>query len=205
MKINYIPLGTRCSSAFVIRDNFKKRECSLPFDWLDMPITAITNFLSFGPLEIDEKIDEYFKELGTGHKHTDGTWFPHDIEFIDKTWKLKTETKDKFLKRLKRFNDLIQTENNFFLFLTVILEKGMYKTEDFNKLKELIDSKVHNCAFITINLGHESDFQFNNHFNLSIPQLEVDPGLKEWEKIIYENIESHAGIKKYIEENGGDI
>lgn len=203
MKVNYIPLGTRCTSAFVVRDNMGKREMSLPFDWLDLPITAIKKFLSIKPKDVEYVLTEYFEKLGDAHKHDDGTWFPHDIEFIDGTWKLKKDTKDKFIRRLNRFNDLLD-KDECFVFLTSVLNNGMYKLEDYIELKTLLEHKSENIVFITINLG--DDFINGNHFNFNIPQLKtVDEGLKKWEALIYETIINHVRLQKYVREISGDI
>ena len=192
-------MGTRCSSAFVIRDNIKKREKSLPFDWLDMPLTAISNFVSIKHEDISNFTEKYFEEMGTAHIHSDGTWFPHDIEFVDnRYWALKPDTKDKFTRRLKRLSETLSSEG-FFVFLTTIIKNGKYQLEDFDRLKELLEEKVgkENCIFVTINLGE--DKINGNHYNYLVEADPNDDGYKMWEKDITEK------LKTAIEHFGGKI
>ena len=197
-KVNYIPLGTRCSSAFVIRDNIEKREFSLPFDWLDMPLTAISNFISVKYENIDNFTNNYFDELGSAHIHADGTWFPHDIVWHNNTWTLKPNTKEKFARRLKRLSELLITDG-FFVFLTTIIKEDKYEFDDFEKLKIQLEEIVgkENCVFITINLG--KDFINENHYNYLIEPADDDDGLKIWEKNIAEKLNialEHFGRKR---------
>lgn len=204
MKLNFIPLGTRCSSAFVVRDNIKKRELALPFDWLDLSIISICQFVKLNSHEdVIDYVNLYFEKIGEDphkhedsdilnySKHPDGTWFAHEIELIDGAYKLKPGTKNKFIKRLSRLIQILNSDE-FCVFLTIMFEEGMYSFEDYETLKNILRSKVKNNAiFITVNLGNEPDFHIENHFNFRIPQLDkFDDGLKGWESLIGERIKT---------------
>ncbi len=213
MNICYIPFGTRCSSAFIIRDNFKQRKEALPFDWLDMPISALKQFVNLEESDVDSFVDSYFESVGTiGYKyeetdllaynrHLDGTWFAHDIELIDNSYRLKEGTKEKFKRRLLRLLKIINDPNNFLFFLTVIYKTEMYSAPDFDKVRQFLNKKVlDRSVFVTVNLDHIG-FYPRNQFNFHIPQLETfDDGLKGWEALIYDTISSDLKLNTYIKE-----
>jgi hypothetical protein len=172
-----------------MRDNLKKREFSLPFDWLDLPVSSMMNFLSVKTSDIDTFVEDYFKEMGTGHIHSDGTWFPHDIEFIDnRFWRLKPDSSAKFARRLKRLNEILDSPG-FFVFLTVAIEPDKKKMEGFDLLKiQLRDRTKGNCVFVTVNMdGNLVDG--DDHFNFNIvANPKEDDELKMWERQIAEKV-----------------
>lgn len=165
---------------------------ALPFDWLDMPIKSILQFVKLNSeKEVVDYVNEYWKNphLLSSAKHTDGTWFPHDIEFIDGTYKFIHGTKDKFTRRLARLINLLNTDA-IFVFLTVMFEQSMYPASDYEVLKNVLREKTKgNALFITINLGNEPENYDHEHFNFVVPQIgKHDEGLKGWEKLICERI-----------------
>lgn len=179
----YIPLGTRCSSAFVVQNQLKVRTSSLPLDWVDLPIRNILQFVRLDMPEIDSFMEEYFNNIGVGLKHTDGSHFPHDEIYNNKEVEL-----EKYTRRMRRLIELIKYSNIPITYLTVIADPLNGGVEDYNSLKLYLDKFGTNNQFITINL-YDYDFILGNHTNYHIPlstTLELATGdtFAEWEENI---------------------
>lgn len=194
----FIPLGTRCSTATILNVHFKKRLYSLPFDWVDLPIRNMNQFISVREGEEETFLTGYFKDVTMNtQRHKDGTWFPHDLH----THKFPTteivlkNTFEKYLRRLKRLVHVLSSQPDEFIFLTLCAFPETHGTSsEFNLLEELIESKTKSkCTFVTINLV-DFDFQLGNHYNFAVP-LETGDNLKgenyaRWEREIVEKINS---------------
>ncbi len=202
--IVFIPLGTRCSTATVLHIHFGKRLFSLPLDWVDLPIKNINQFVSVQQGQEDEFLTDYFKNVRLNtQRHTDGTWFPHDLHKLEypNEESIKKHMLVKYIRRLKRFNEVLLNRDSEFVFLTLCVFPGTYGSlSDFNSLKDLIINKTGKpCTFVTINLA-DYDFIDGNHYNFSVI-LENRPNLSgedfyNWEVNIAKKINENEFLSK---------
>lgn len=188
-KTIYIPLGTRCNGATIIKEHIKGRQFSMPFDWIDIPIKNISKIIGFS---LEEFRDYLLQVKSNTQRHPDGTWLPHDIDYVDH--KLSEVIISKYQRRFERFKQVLSEENDL-CFLTVLAHASgqMGDAHDFYVLKDIILSKTKNkCKFITINLSKEDFESTSNHFNFHVPlpyMAEPDGTVfADWEKVIYDRI-----------------
>ncbi len=126
METIFIPIGSNCSVAYFLR-KFNLRHIAFPFDWNCSSLKSIVEVLSNnfeGFLEnlfIGEKTNRlYFNEDDNNLKISNdfiypiickkyNILFPHDFNKIDDNALL--EVKQKYYKRIQRFNDIISMNN----------------------------------------------------------------------------------------------
>jgi hypothetical protein len=209
MQYEYIPLGTRCSTAYVLRDNLGLRRQSLPFDWVDIPIQNIKQFIDIKKNEIPSFIDNYFNQIPKTHdRHPDGTWFPHD-KFTGEIYEdALSDIKDKYCKRLERLHDLFQSDKRL-VFLTVFSEYNPYNIGSFLELKGVLSNKcLITPFFISVNLFFEtgsdgrmtaSSLNEFDHVDYSIEKKNTDTEFKEFEAEIARQISTWKWTKHFFE------
>lgn len=211
IKSIFIPLGTRCSAATILKDHFKVREFSLPFDWIDIPIKNIVQFIErFSSSE--EYLINYVTDYiiaSQGQRHPDGTYFPHD--FVSSHFSTETDmmryTIEKFQRRFLRLREVFKSTDSRKIFFTVCSQVQSEESErEYTYLTYTIKHKLSSApVFIAVNLY---DYDFNTElgdpafFNFHVP---ISKPLKEmtgadwaaWELDIVEKI-SLSPAKKYF-------
>lgn len=156
----YIPLGTRCSPAVVLKHLGLRKE-ALPFDWIDCPLEQIAEFIKQEPEHIKGYLQTYFKDVDrTNFRHRfDGTWFPMDFNPINDDEGHKTineadfnDVVDKYVVRFKRLHQLLFHAPKL-VFLTIMpfyMEENVGK---YIKLEEQLLKKVKGSyKLITVNV-----------------------------------------------------
>lgn len=104
-----ISLGEDCSVAGSLR-NIKYKEFSYPFDWTVTKLNFIINSFN-SKFTIFETIFDKCIRSGNGHlKYEDKIYFYHDSKSVNKA------LKDKYIRRGKRLNDLLNS-NKKILFI----------------------------------------------------------------------------------------
>lgn len=203
--IEYIPLGTRCSSAFVFKDNLKVRTKSFPFDWIDAPIKNLIQFVDIEKNQIEEKLTQFFSEFPENDsKHPDGTWFPHDIFPNTDYYDIMDSVKDKYIKRLERLHDAFTSGKTLF-FLTIFDScKYIDYAQYYLKLRYAIDSKcTGNTVFVSINGTNENVCLTDNngklfHANFYIERRLEDEQFKLLEQDIATMLLTNDYTSKYF-------
>ncbi len=202
-----IPLGTRCTSASIVKELFNQRQKSYPFDWVDIPLENIGKFIR--PDNIEEFTKNYFFEVSS-QRHPDGTWFPHD--FIPSHYGgdisfMNNDTIVKYTRRLTRLHNTLKGEETL-VFLTVFVHVKEENSGHFQQLRNLIlEKSFAKCLFITVNLlpcTHiEGDVNSNgSHFNfVSLPPESGSEfkAWKTWEEDIYEKITENGQLQTFFE------
>lgn len=193
----FIPLGTRCSTATILNIHFKKRLFSLPFDWIDLPIRNISQFIDIEKGKQEEFTINYFKNVKLHtQRHVDNTWFPHDLHTVDfPENEVMGRTLEKYIRRMKRLHDVLETSESFVFFTTCAVCGSHGNLSDFNKLKSLIEGKVNKPSiFVSINLENYN-FVEGNHYNFHIPITNKNPltgqDFADWEINIVSAINSN--------------
>ncbi len=181
--VDFFPLGTRCSSAAILYD-LGKRKCSYPFDWVDIELSAILNFITLQKDTIEEYLKEYFNSINVEFRSSiDNTWFPHDFKVdMDKQTAIP-KVIAKYTRRFSRMFELFDSGKDI-VFLTVIPYVDSKNHKSYEAIKERLNFIVKgNVHFITIN---HADYNFidDKHTNFYIP-------LKDWDMF-------HEEIKKSI-------
>ncbi len=179
----FLPFGTRCNSASIIDHKLNKRSASYPFDWIDISLKTMLEFLNMDRNNIPAHISNYLDHVNAEtQRHEDGTWFPHD--FADPLDVIK----EKYIRRFHRLFDLLESDKDI-IFLTILPHLtpdsgiGFYKIAD--KINTIVKGK---CTFIAVNLfGKDEDFQPENIIHFYVP-------LVSWETFdnsIIEKIKNH--------------
>lgn len=179
----YIPLGTRCNSASIIKNGLGIEQASYPFDWIDIGLPAILEWLKVPEDKLIEYTYAYIKKLTLINKD-DGTWFPHEMlydggENVPELWdKITNNVACKYVRRLKRLHLMLKAPSDI-LFLTTMPETkdGGLLTNNINTYEEIKRTIVNlvphgRCFFVSINL-FRADKQIGNgnlfHINYHIP------------------------------------
>lgn len=171
-KYTYVPLGTRCSAAYVVRDQLKKRQFSLPFDWIGMPgIYPMIKFFGVELKDVDDFMYEYFQKVRIDtQRHPDEMWFVHDVVGItgDNGEQVMRQVKEKYIRRFKRFIELLKSGKPL-VFITVMGSASIDDALHFEELKTTIRAAaIGTCFFITVNLV-KTYFEKPDHVNFYIP------------------------------------
>ncbi len=217
MKTVFIPLGTRCSAATILKDHFKVREFSLPFDWIDIPIQNIEQFI-----ERFSGSDDYLKDYVTDYilksssqRHLDGTYFPHDFIpwHFNSLLEMVQATSEKYRRRFLRLKEIFKSSDRKIFFTVFSQPQSDVGKNSYSLLATSIRRKLTSSpVFITVNL-YDYDFNADNYdfnvgvvdpsfFNFHVP---ISKPLKEmtgadwaaWELDIVEKI-SLSPVKKYF-------
>lgn len=119
-KVTYIPFGTRCSAATVLKEYLHKREASLPFDWIDISMKALINFIPESRGNIRNHVYHYLGEIVDQKHPYDETWFVHDFpKGRHATEKEFQQICDKYIRRFNRLFDNLNSGYKIVM-LTVI-------------------------------------------------------------------------------------
>lgn len=178
-----IPFGTRCNSASIIKNGLGREQASYPFDWIDIGLPAMLNWLKVPEGQIVEYTYDYIKKLTLINKD-DSTWFPHEMLLkgggnTPELWdKITDNIAQKYVRRLKRLHLMLKAPSDI-LFLTTLPEirDGGLLTTNINTYEEIKQTVVNlvphgRCFFVTINL-FRADKQIGNdrlfHVNYHIP------------------------------------
>lgn len=202
----HIPLGTRCSTAYIFRDNLKLREISLPFDWVDIPIGNVKQFIEIEREQIPSFVHDYFHQIPkTWDKHPDGTWFPHDSFNGEVYHDAINDIIDKYTRRFERLHDLFKSEKTL-VFLTTFAQHNTSNHQEYVDLMELLCKKMSKkSVFIAINLyytninSHYSPYLNGSQFyNYYIEKENGDMEFKKFEADIANKISTDEWTKKYF-------
>jgi len=170
----FIPLGIRCSAAFVIGNELGKRMQAFPFDWIDTSVENITKILEMNVTGFTKYLNEVQSHT---QRHPDGTYFPHDIDYVD--GKFTKEITGKYVRRFIRLKSVLSSDAKI-VFLTVF--KNLADSPaNYGLLTDKITSIRSNNIFITVNL-FDHDVNIGNHYNFYIPVTGSNFSL--WEKQI---------------------
>lgn len=158
----YIPLGLRCSCAFVLKNQMKVRKYSLPFDWIDLSPRAIKNLIEMPQDNIEGFVSHYLDGVERQKHKEYGTYFPH--HFVDNCD--IGELKKTFTRRFTRLFELLNSGNDC-VFLTLFPYTDMQTVSDYHNLIGKVEGLTKGyCYFISINLGHR---MYSDHIDLSVP------------------------------------
>jgi hypothetical protein len=151
METVYIPLGADCSLAYQL-SHLGLRCCALPFDWLLTPsvdklIECLKdNFSNFFEGLVIKNSSNNFPLLDDNwHEEKTNTirvtnyynfHFLHDFQDLDDLPKVK----EKYLRRINRFNKILQNENIHKIFIRLGKEK-------FSQLNEILNSNVIHISY----------------------------------------------------------
>lgn len=198
-KIQYIPLGTRCSAAFVFQDNLRVRTASYAFDWVDAPIWNFKKFITIDKKDIDTFLTQYFSEIKLNEqRHPDGSYYPHDFYPTDQVFDMLNTVKDKYIRRLERVHEAMDSEDTK-VFLTCIDKCNETNIQPYNELCDAIKAKSKGvCIFISVNIKNESVYMFDNKYNLYIERNPDDAQFKLWESHIAIEIARNENLKQYF-------
>lgn len=204
-KYVFVPLGTRCSAAYVVRDQLKKRHFSLPFDWIGMPgIAPMTKFIGLDLPGVDEFMFNYFEKVSiASQRHPDEMWYVHDIVGItpDNGAEVMREVRERYARRFKRFIELLLSGKSL-VFISVMAVADYDDPVQFDKLKQAIRERATGeCFFITINLV-KTHFVKHDHVNFYIPINESAPMDERFYKLeceVAEVIKKNSITQKYFE------
>ena len=174
------PLGIRCNSASIIKNDFNNTKESYPFSWIDIQLKNMLSFLSVPHDQITQYLTIYFKSFDkkTLRSSVDDTWFPHDFK------EKKEPITAKYLRRFKRMYSLFDSGNDI-LFLTTIAHFKSDQHNLFEKIKSTVCNQVKGkCFFLTVNL-YNFDSTDKNHINFYVP---ISDTWADYDKIIAEKI-----------------
>lgn len=198
-EIIYFPLGTRCTTASMLADVFKKRVASYPFDWIDIEFSVIQKMLNIEYDNIEAYFTEYFKNVrvSTQRHVEDNTWFPHD--FIDASGleaiQIMTE---KYIRRFKRMHELFESGKDIlFLTITPFIYERNYSV--YFQIMRLLQQKVKGKSqFIAVNIT-DVDFSTEHFTHFHIPLVRDDNGWELFEKSIAEKLQNDITTSKYFQ------
>lgn len=191
----FVPLGTRCSAAGIIQQHFKKREMSLPFDWIDTPVKNLIQFINIDREMVTPIVKNYFlNQVNTQtHRHPDGTWFPHDLTLMpDGGYRMIVENiLEKYIRRFNRLHDLFYSGRNL-VFFNVNAHVNQDNANKFVDLRRILYKKCKGrTSFVSINLVEEDFYDVSyDHYHFHIPLISGTTGQEFaiWEKQIYDRI-----------------
>ncbi len=204
----FISLGTRCTSAAVIKEQFNQRVKSYPFDWISIPIKNVAQFIRCENVEGFTK--GYLSEI-VSQNHPDGTWFPHDFvldHYNGNSELMHSDTLLKYTRRIQRLHDTLKNGETLCFLITMVSSEDDYN-HHFQLLRNLILEKSSGkCLFITVNLlpwSHiEGDANTNgSHFNFHVPLPPGDGSFKmwkDWEKNIFDTIMDNSQLQTFFEQ-----
>lgn len=166
----FVALGTRCTAATILNLT-NTRKNAYPFDWCDLPISAILELVKM-PHSTDDEIktylDNYFNQVRS-QRHPNGAWYPHDFIPTDNTEHQLADIKSKYFRRFKRMFDLFKSGNDI-VFLTVLSnyeESQQWHYYELFSYLYMFRIKGSTCC-ISINLLNYPKTNFG-HTNLVIP------------------------------------
>ncbi len=195
-KIQYIPLGTHCSAASVLRDKFQLRDKSFPFDWISIPCPAITSLINMPQDNIDQYVSDYLDQVRS-QRHPDGSYFPHHFIATNDYESQLSDLKARFSFLYKRLFDTLQSDA-LCVFLSVFHEPNENESEDYFKMIDAVFSKLKlsSCFFVSVNV---LDLHFNrNHYNINVPHNGHNG---EWEERIAVKLNSNKDTRKIFNIN----
>jgi len=168
MKYKYIPYGTRCTSAEVIFD-LGLRFGSLPFDWIDSPMSGIKSFFPGTRERTEEFVRNYFSEVQQQRHPNDNTWFPHD--FVTNTPEEREDIIQKYIRRFYRLFDYLQQgDHEIVLLSTIAIVGDESHSRGYDNAVQWIractNKKVH---AVVVNLISRDYCSSDNDFGLHIP------------------------------------
>ena len=146
--IKYIPFGTRCSSAMVLKEYLHKRGASLPLDWIDIPLKSIPAFIPDSKEGIALHVEKIFSSVkGQRHEALD-IWFVHDFsKHGEPSDRELSEIKFKYTRRFERLFDILKDETATIVTLTIIPHMNDENIKAYklavNKLSLLTDSPIY--------------------------------------------------------------
>ena len=200
----YIPLGCRCSTAFILRDNLKVRETSLPFDWINIPLPNIAKFIDLPKgTSIEVFCKQYFDEV-KAQVHTDGTWFPHDYILTDLSRESDETVLARYTRRVERLHSLLSSSKRL-VFLTTASHFDAENIQHYNHLREIIKKRNANSYFVSVNVFPEDTVIETSHNGYNF-YLEKEPNgdheFKRWEATIAQKsiFQKQTRILNYLKE-----
>lgn len=178
----FIPLGTRCNSASIIKDKLGLRKCSYPFDWIDVNLKTILKYISIQRSEIESFCMGYFATLTLISKE-DNAWYPH--EFVKNEPVVNIETSEvlksiaqKYIRRYNRLHDAFDSGKDL-LFLTCMPHFKQDSEGTYEQIKEkIISTTKGNIIFFTFNIADKEFIRKkakSTHYNYTCP-------LNTWEQ-----------------------
>ncbi len=183
-----IPLGTRCSAAYIVQRNLKLRVEAYPFDWMDIHLKNIGKFLDLDYDKVEPFVRKYFSEIEPHtQRHPDGTWFPHDV-FGGYDHKEMTE---KYVKRFLRLHNTLLNQKDL-VFLSVTANGSYGNDVDYKNIKSTIRKRFgNNPLFITGNLFQTEMDLDGRHYNFNTPFIDTGNMAEDfavWEKKLADKI-----------------
>lgn len=175
---HYVPLGLRCSAAGMLVGHFA-RKMSLPFDWVDLPLTAIIDGISIQG-DIAQYVEIFIASVDIStQRHPNGTWFPHDIiaptaallppqEFMAYWSNFFKDMREKYTRRYKRLYNLFDSGDNL-VFVTVIPRQDDSNIPVYDRIKTILANRVKGqCIFVTANLYPWEEAKYDGNNNLAV-------------------------------------
>lgn len=165
-----IPLGTHCNSASIIKDKLGMRQSSFPFDWIDVSLQTILQYLKVPRSQIDAYFTDYISKLTLIDK-PNNAWYPHEL--VDHGDVVRAIA-DKYIRRYHRMHDAFESGNDI-LFLTAMPHMDYdVRNVHYDAITErLIDAVKGKCIFVSINVSQKDfDKQLRNgavHINRVVP------------------------------------
>ncbi len=187
-----IPLGTRCSAAYIVQRNLNLRTEAYPFDWMDIHLKNIGKFLDLNYDQVEPFVRKYFSEIQSNQRHPDGTWFPHDV-YGGYDHKEMTE---KYVRRFLRLHNKLRSGEQL-IFLSVVADDKHGDFNDYYPIMTIIRDRfftdsisLSNPIYITVNLKNNN---WSNNRGLSTNVDFIDTGnmsddFAKWEKEIADKI-----------------
>lgn len=163
-KYTYIPFGTRCSAATILKENLHKRGQALPFDWIDIPLKSLASFIPESRDHIENHVFEYLMGVENQRHTIHDVWFVHDFPKGRKeTPEEFEEIKAKYIRRFNRLFDVLEQRGKIVL-LTVIPhindDNGVYYEEAVDKVCSITKNPV---LPLSVNLyEHKSVYEMND-------------------------------------------
>ncbi len=159
----FVPMGMRCTSASVKRNELHVKSATYVFDWCQMNVDTMCAVLRLHDDAIEPFFRQYMTEL-VDHRHPeDNSWFPHDTEEFG-------ALVDKYTRRTRRLLNDLRTEKPK-LFITVTSPYEPSNVSICHKLKSTLSQIVPNCdetsRFIFVS-ATQSSYRIGNAFYLAI-------------------------------------
>lgn len=127
------------------------RQSSFPFDWIDVSLQTILQYIKVPRTQIDEYFTDYISKLTLIDK-PNNAWYPHEL--FDHSDVVKAIT-DKYIRRYHRMHDAFESGNEI-LFLTTLAHvnnKVDNKAHYTAIMEHLIDIVAGRCTFVSINVS----------------------------------------------------
>lgn len=188
-----IPLGTNCSASFILK-KMGLRTFSLPFDWVDSPVSgihaALVDLLELNKnMSINKRADifvsQYIRLMSIQRHKIYGIWHPHDV-FSNKRELI--EIRKKYVRRIERFINIIN-DGSRIVFLTVCPAPSSAIESEYKFLLDYLRNAVKSQFHaVSINMTFDNSRYFITEGCLHIPLHLPTHGWQTWdEKNEWEN------------------